>query len=171
MQFINAIKFGFINYAKFSGVVGRSVFWYWYLFVALLNIPVTLFISTLDFAGSSSGEDVLLVLLLVPNFALLVPTLALAARRLRDAGKSPLHLLSLLIPAFTITLGGFLGVFAYQAFTGSSSVGAPLASLFLVLLGAALGLLVGGAISGIWLLVLLVSPTRTRLQGNKYAAH
>ena len=170
MQFINAIKFGFINYAKFSGVVGRSVFWYWYLFVALLNIPVTLFIF-LDFAGSSSGEDVLLVLLLVPNFALLVPTLALAARRLRDAGKSPLHLLSLLIPAFTITLGGFLGVLAYQAYTGSSPVGVPLFSLFLVFLGAALGLLVGGATSGIWLLVLLVSPTRTRLQGNKYAAH
>ena len=171
MKFLEAIKFGFRNYAKFSGVVSRSVFWYWYLFVSLMNFPAVLFSYTLDFTGASSGLDVFLLLWQLPSLLLFVPTLALAARRLRDAGKSPLHLLSLLLPVLTTVIGLLLGVAAYQALTGSSPVGAPLAALFLVLIGGALGLLAGGVASGIWLLVFLVAPTRTRAQGNKYATY
>jgi uncharacterized membrane protein YhaH (DUF805 family) len=32
MEFANAIKYGFKNYANFKGVIDRRTFWWWYLF-------------------------------------------------------------------------------------------------------------------------------------------
>ena len=39
MGFGDAVKLGFSNYANFSGGACRSEFWYWFLFVIILNIP------------------------------------------------------------------------------------------------------------------------------------
>ncbi len=86
MQFGDAIKNGFQNYANFRGVASRSEFWYWYLFSYVI---VSIVASIID---SSIGlvlgiQDFALVDTLTA-LALLLPNLAVAVRRFHDAGFS-----------------------------------------------------------------------------------
>ena len=126
MNFQEAIKYGFKNYANFSGVVGRPAYWNWILFIAVINIPATL--GSVLVSGSSEGG--LFQLLEVANLALLTPTLALSVRRLRDAGFSPLWLLALSLNLwrfdcscafrrylFTVELG-LMGALTLELFIG-----------------------------------------------------
>ncbi|MEN9956703.1 MAG: hypothetical protein RIR46_311 [Actinomycetota bacterium] len=85
MQFGEAIKNGFQNYANFRGVASRSEFWYWTLFSFLVSLGT----SVIDgVAGVAIGtEDFTLFSTLVP-LALLLPGLAVAVRRFHDAGFS-----------------------------------------------------------------------------------
>ncbi len=85
MQFGEAIKNGFQNYANFRGVASRSEFWYWTLFSFLVSVGT----SVIDgVAGVAIGtEDFTLFSTLVP-LALLLPGLAVAVRRFHDAGFS-----------------------------------------------------------------------------------
>lgn len=82
MKFIEAIKFGFKNYVNFKGVVDRTTFWLWVLFL------------TVGFAISL----VLFPLPLIFLAAVAIPTFALMVRRYRDAGVSLRWLLLWLIP-------------------------------------------------------------------------
>jgi uncharacterized membrane protein YhaH (DUF805 family) len=85
VQFGEAIKNGFQNYANFRGVASRSEFWYWTLFSFLVSVGT----SVIDgVAGVAIGtEDFTLFSTLVP-LALLLPGLAVAVRRFHDAGFS-----------------------------------------------------------------------------------
>jgi uncharacterized membrane protein YhaH (DUF805 family) len=85
VQFGEAIKNGFQNYANFRGVASRSEFWYWTLFSFLVSLGT----SVIDgVAGVAIGtEDFTLFSTLVP-LALLLPGLAVAVRRFHDAGFS-----------------------------------------------------------------------------------
>lgn len=73
MNFLDAVKAGFAQYATFSGRALRSEYWWWTLFVLLGNIATTLV---------HEGLAALFLL------ATLVPYIAVAARRLHDIGKS-----------------------------------------------------------------------------------
>lgn len=78
MEFQEAVKAGFNNYANFSGRASRSEFWYWILFCFILNI-VSGFIDTilgLPLTG------------LLIFFGLLVPNIAVGIRRLHDTDRS-----------------------------------------------------------------------------------
>jgi len=86
MTFVDAIRSGFKNYANFKGVAARSEFWYWVLFGFLLQLVT----NTID---SMLGTNTLTSLV---QLGLFLPGLAMAARRLRDSGRTPLWLLSLL---------------------------------------------------------------------------
>jgi len=86
VQFGDAIKNGFLNYANFRGVASRSEFWYWCLFSYLL-VP----------AGTSIFDSAIGLALGMQNFtltntlaalALLLPNIAVAVRRFHDAGFS-----------------------------------------------------------------------------------
>lgn len=120
VSFSQAIKMGFANYANFKGRASRSEFWWWYLFQAVVAaIPAVLGYAL--FAGgllsqsavyesgySSSASDVTftggmvfgLILLIIGgiiSLALLVPFIAVAWRRLHDAGfPGPMFFLSLI---------------------------------------------------------------------------
>ncbi|MCU1676604.1 MAG: hypothetical protein JWM93_1362 [Frankiales bacterium] len=80
MGFITAVRKCLSNYATFSGRARRPEFWYFFLF----NVLVDIVASVID---SAIGTDSQLVQILV-GLALLIPGLAVGARRLHDTGKS-----------------------------------------------------------------------------------
>ena len=96
---INAYKNFFKNYAEFTGRSTRPDFWWVWLGNLILSIPFwiiyfyTVFLSiVMDSIDDSVSEATFMVLGLVViiyaifYLAILVPTLALSVRRLRDAG-------------------------------------------------------------------------------------
>ncbi|MEZ2370641.1 DUF805 domain-containing protein [Arthrobacter sp. RCC_34] len=119
--FTQAIKMGFSNYANFKGRASRSEFWFWYLFQALVaGIPIAIgyaliisgVVSQSAYSDSSTGYTsssdvtftgamvfgtILLILGGIIALALLVPYIAVAWRRLHDAGfPGPMFFLSLI---------------------------------------------------------------------------
>jgi uncharacterized membrane protein YhaH (DUF805 family) len=118
MGFGKAIKYCLANYATFNGRGLRSEFWWFYLFVYLIQIPFSIIFAVLYIvsflpAVESAGPDGQLdftdinwapmglgfALLMLVTLALFVPFLAASARRLHDMGQSGhwlwLHLLGL----------------------------------------------------------------------------
>ena len=165
MNFQEAIKYGFKNYANFSGVVGRPAYWNWILFIAVINIPATL--GSVLVSGSSEGG--LFQLLEVANLALLTPTLALSVRRLRDAGFSPLWLLSFLVAIPVAFIGASLSVNSHLTEATEMGIGVPFYAMFVGLIEWFAWFSRGLALAGILLLVLTAFPTKNRASGNRYA--
>lgn len=96
---INAYKNFFKNYAEFTGRSTRPDFWWVWLGNLILSIPFWIiyfyivYLSTvMDSVSDSASEAIFMVFGLVAiiyavfYLAILVPTLALSVRRLRDAG-------------------------------------------------------------------------------------
>ena len=96
---INAYKNFFKNYAEFTGRSTRPDYWWVWLGNFILSIPFwiiyfyTVFLSVvMDSVGETLSDTTSIFLGLVVIFyvifflAILVPTLALSVRRLRDAG-------------------------------------------------------------------------------------
>ena len=92
MNFGPAIASGFTKYVTFTGEARRSEFWWWTLFTAL----VTLALSLVD--GAITGSSSIGMLSTIWGFGVLLPSLAISVRRLRDAGNSWRMLFVLLIP-------------------------------------------------------------------------
>ena len=96
---INAYKNFFKNYAEFTGRSTRPDFWWVWLGNFILSIPFwiiyfyvlyfsTVMVSVSDSASEATFMVLGLVVIIYAIFylAILVPTLALSVRRLRDAG-------------------------------------------------------------------------------------
>ena len=96
---INAYKNFFKNFAEFTGRSTRPDYWWVWLGNLILSIPFwiiyfyTVFLSTvMDSVSDSASEATFMIFGLVAiiyaifYLAILVPTLALSVRRLRDAG-------------------------------------------------------------------------------------
>lgn len=86
MNFGQAVSSCFKNYSTFSGRAPRSEYWYWTLFVFLVNFGASFFDVVLGIGfveGSGNGP-----LSLIATFALLLPGLALVSRRLHDLDRS-----------------------------------------------------------------------------------
>jgi uncharacterized membrane protein YhaH (DUF805 family) len=82
MNFTEAIKSGFQNYANFNGRNQRSAYWFWVLFTVIGGIVTGL----LDVAimGSESWMPINSLFTL----GTIIPSLAVAARRLHDIDRS-----------------------------------------------------------------------------------
>lgn len=78
MNFQQAIVSGFSNYVNFSGRAARSEFWYWALFVLLVNIAANLVDAAID-TGLLSG---------LASLALFLPGIAVGVRRLHDLDRT-----------------------------------------------------------------------------------
>ncbi len=91
--FYGSIRVCLTKYADFHGRASRAEFWWFALFVLLGTAAFTLVSETL-------GSLFLL--------AVLLPLLAVGARRLRDSGYSPWWLLMLLAPVGGLVALGFL---------------------------------------------------------------
>jgi len=89
MSFQDAIKSVFSKYATFTGRARRSEFWYFYLFVVLINI-ITNSLDRMLFENA--------ILNSLAALALVLPQLAVGARRLHDTGKSGFRQFWLLLP-------------------------------------------------------------------------
>ena len=85
MQFGEAIKNGFQNYANFRGVASRSEFWYWTLFTVLVSLGTSIVDSAIGLALDMQAFTLVNTL---GYLALLLPGLAVAVRRFHDAGFS-----------------------------------------------------------------------------------
>jgi uncharacterized membrane protein YhaH (DUF805 family) len=74
IRIITATKDGFIRYADFSGVSSRSQYWYFILSTTLAAIIAQIAFG--DFGGN------------LVSIITLLPTIAVAVRRMHDVGKS-----------------------------------------------------------------------------------
>ena len=96
---IQAYKNFFKNYAEFTGRSTRPDFWWVWLGNLILSIPFwiiyfyTVFLSTVMYSVSDSASEatfmvfgLVAIIYAVFYLAILVPTIALSVRRLRDAG-------------------------------------------------------------------------------------
>jgi uncharacterized membrane protein YhaH (DUF805 family) len=81
MNFVEAIKSAFANYANFEGRAIRSEYWWFWLFMFIVNFGLN--VAT-EFNESVVGQLITGVLAL----ALLVPNIAVATRRLHDVNRS-----------------------------------------------------------------------------------
>ena len=91
MGFMDAVKSVFGNYADFSGRARRSEYWYFVLFNFLVSFA-------LGFIGGLLGDNVSTVLSGIWSLVVLIPSLAVAWRRLHDIGRSGAYFLLILIP-------------------------------------------------------------------------
>jgi uncharacterized membrane protein YhaH (DUF805 family) len=85
MNFTQAISSGFNRYADFTGRASRSEFWFWVLFTWLASLVGSVFDVALfgyQFAAVASPISG------VVSLALLVPSLAVGARRLHDIDRT-----------------------------------------------------------------------------------
>ena len=99
MRFEQAITAGFRNYAVFGGRARRPEFWWWVLFTTLVStvlnaLPVWPMMSFPWHGSFQPGSG----LAGAWSIAVLLPTLGLTVRRLRDAGYGWGHVFWLLLP-------------------------------------------------------------------------
>ena len=87
MLMIDALKDGFNRFADFSGVSSRSQYWYF-----ILGTTIATVIAQVSF-GDFGGNLVSIITLL--------PTIAVAIRRMHDVGKSGWFIL---IPIYNLVL-------------------------------------------------------------------
>lgn len=88
MDFLTAIKTCFSKYADFTGRARRSEFWFWWLFTFIVG----LILGWIPVIGW------------IISIALIIPNLAVGARRLHDTGKSGWWWLINLIPIVGIII-------------------------------------------------------------------
>jgi uncharacterized membrane protein YhaH (DUF805 family) len=91
MEFGQAVSSGFSNYANFSGRSQRSALWWWILFSWIVGVVAAVIDYTLF------GVDTH-VLYYLAGLGLLVPSIAVAVRRLHDTARSGWFILLGLIP-------------------------------------------------------------------------
>jgi uncharacterized membrane protein YhaH (DUF805 family) len=84
MPFPDAVKICLHKYADFSGRARRSEFWWWVLFTIMVGLVAGIIDAILG-TRTVGGNGLVGSL---ANLALLLPSLAVGARRLHDTGRS-----------------------------------------------------------------------------------
>ena len=104
MGFNESVKSVFSKYATFSGRASRSEYWYFVLFNVIITIPLFI-VGAIIGALLGSGETAMVTAFLVGyalvgiySLAIIIPSIAVAVRRLHDSGKSGWLYLLVLIP-------------------------------------------------------------------------
>jgi uncharacterized membrane protein YhaH (DUF805 family) len=95
MTFFAAIQNGFRRYAEFPGRASRSEFWWWILFVALVNAALS---AVWPVRAANGFVTLGTTATTLWGLATLLPTLAVLVRRLRDAGYGWGHVFWALVP-------------------------------------------------------------------------
>ena len=94
MSFDVAIRTVFTKYADFTGRASRAEFWWWILFVALVSAVL----GTLNVIPVGDNGQLGSLLNSIWSVIILLPTLAVGVRRLRDAGYEWGYIFFLLLP-------------------------------------------------------------------------
>lgn len=82
---IAAVKSGFRKYVRFGGRATRPEFWWWMLFIVIASIVLGIIDRII---GRAIGAEDFTLLGSLFGLATLLPSLAVASRRLHDIGKS-----------------------------------------------------------------------------------
>jgi uncharacterized membrane protein YhaH (DUF805 family) len=95
MKFIEAVKFGYQNYANFKGRASRSEYWFWVLhyWIAVIWLGIVSYVPVILNITDTPVQLGTLFLL-----GIFVPSIARATRRLHDINKSGALMLLGLIP-------------------------------------------------------------------------
>lgn len=98
MSLTEAVKSCFANYATFTGRARRSEYWFFTLFIGIVTIILEILIAI--GVASLTGWLIYLSGILMALFGIgcIIPSLAVAVRRLHDIGKSGLYYLCGFIP-------------------------------------------------------------------------
>lgn len=105
MTFGQSITHCFRNYATWQGRAGRAEYWWWYLFSFIVQIPflvwyvIAIVAASATISASGGASDpvamgalasvfVPIIIMCVIALALILPSLAVAIRRLHDQDKS-----------------------------------------------------------------------------------
>lgn len=97
MSLGTAVRTCLAKYVDFTGRARRSEFWWFCLFCAIVSIVAAVLDSALNLTYGPSGDETG-VLSTVVTLALVLPSLAVGARRLHDVDKSGWWQLLALIP-------------------------------------------------------------------------
>lgn len=87
----------FRKYVDFQGRARRSEYWLWVLFLTAVEIVLILLAAVMGNGDPQSAGPELLLLILF-WLAVVLPTLAVAVRRLHDTGRSGFWLFISLVP-------------------------------------------------------------------------
>jgi len=101
MTFTQTIPAVLSKYATFTGRAARPEFWWWALFVLLMNVAtalIDLFLIAPALGIEAFTEDTPQPLSALVSLGLLLPGLAVGARRLHDINRSGWWMLIILIP-------------------------------------------------------------------------
>jgi uncharacterized membrane protein YhaH (DUF805 family) len=167
VTFAGAVKSAFVNFALFRGLSTRAEYWYFVLF----SVLAALVLGTIDSViwPPVQTDDVLEALNQPTPFSnifaivLLVPSLAVTSRRIRDAGWSGKWLWSLLLPIVPFLFGAVSAVgYLENVVTPSTEDLFAIGAYFLPTLLVAL-------MVQIFLLVLCLQPSKAKEAGNRYA--
>jgi uncharacterized membrane protein YhaH (DUF805 family) len=89
--FVEALK----KYAVFSGRSRRKEYWYFVLFVVIINIVLNIIDSLIGTYDRSAGAGLLTSIF---NLAVLIPSIAVSVRRLHDIDRTGWWVLIGLVP-------------------------------------------------------------------------
>jgi uncharacterized membrane protein YhaH (DUF805 family) len=89
--FVEALK----KYAVFSGRSRRKEYWYFVLFVVIINIVLNIIDSLIGTYNRSAGVGLLTSIF---NLAVLIPSIAVSVRRLHDIDRTGWWVLISLVP-------------------------------------------------------------------------
>jgi uncharacterized membrane protein YhaH (DUF805 family) len=95
MGFTDAIRSGIQRYTDFSTRSSRSEFWFWQLGIFIGYIALAIIIGILSFIGLGFIGGILYVIFAL---GIIIPSIAVAVRRLHDVSKSGWWVLISLIP-------------------------------------------------------------------------
>ena len=90
MGFQEAIQAGFAGYVKFEGRATRSEYWFWVLFLIVVQIVFQILMAIL---GNWIG-----ILYMIFALGTLLPGIAVSFRRMHDIDRSALWLLIAFVP-------------------------------------------------------------------------
>ncbi len=97
MQILEAVRRVLSNYATFSGRAARPEYWWWVLAIVLGSFAAGLIDMAL-FGGATVDDAPVQVVSAIFGLAILLPTLAVGARRLHDIDRTAWWLLLSLLP-------------------------------------------------------------------------
>lgn len=106
MSFTESVRHVLSNYVTFSGRARRSEYWWWVLAMILGSMVAALLDGLLGFGSAMAQSGPFSALF---SLAVLLPTLAVGARRLHDIDRTGWWLLLVLVPLIgTLVLLWFL---------------------------------------------------------------
>jgi uncharacterized membrane protein YhaH (DUF805 family) len=115
MTFTQAVRSVLSKYATFSGRARRAEYWWFYLF----TIVVSFASSAVDAALNAAVNNEIGIVGAITSLGLLLPTLAVTARRLHDTGRTGWWMLLPVVPVLATIVVASAAVFA----TGFSTTG------------------------------------------------
>ncbi|MGZ4581551.1 MAG: DUF805 domain-containing protein [Nocardioidaceae bacterium] len=131
MTSTQAVRSVLSKYATFSGRAPRSEYWWFYLF----SILVSLATSVVDAVLNTVFNNQIQIVGTISNLALLLPTLAVTARRLHDTSRSGWWILFPVVSLLGTIVVAFATVFAVVFGAGTDDTPAVALSVLLVACG------------------------------------